>query len=81
MVKRRCVLYLAGYEAIGVGWYRLLKRELRTFSGTWNVTAAISDVDYDLESWDTRAATLLTALGHESPASSISTATPVKGAA
>src|SRR6188472_3195517 len=44
MVKRRCVFYLAGYDAIGVGWYRLFRRELRTFSSTWNVTTALSDL-------------------------------------
>lgn len=38
MVTRRHVFHLAGYDAIGPGWYQLFHRELHKFSKTWNVT-------------------------------------------
>jgi pimeloyl-ACP methyl ester carboxylesterase len=44
MVKRRHVFHLAGYDAIGIGWYRLFKRELQKFCGTWNVASTVSDI-------------------------------------
>ena len=43
MVKRRAVFHIAGYDPIGAAWYRLLKRELVTFTRTWNVRSAVSD--------------------------------------
>jgi hypothetical protein len=44
MVKRRHVFHLAGYDAIGIGWYRLFKRELLKFCSTWNVSSTVSDI-------------------------------------
>jgi pimeloyl-ACP methyl ester carboxylesterase len=44
MVKRRAVFHIAGYDPIGTAWYRLFKRELVTFTRTWNVRSAVSDL-------------------------------------
>src|SRR5262245_2640300 len=44
MIKRRHVLHLTGYDAIGEDWARFLNRELGVFSRTWNVSSTASDL-------------------------------------
>ena len=43
-VTRRRVYHVAGYDPIGTAWYRVFKRELGTFTRTWNVNSEISDL-------------------------------------
>jgi pimeloyl-ACP methyl ester carboxylesterase len=44
VVTRRRVYHVAGYDPIGAAWYRVFKRELVTFTRTWNVASEISDL-------------------------------------
>jgi pimeloyl-ACP methyl ester carboxylesterase len=47
MTKRRYVYHLCGYGPIGVGWYRVFKRELATFARTWNISSQVSEASPD----------------------------------
>lgn len=48
MVRRRHVLYIAGYDPQGVpGYYRLFRRELSRFSRLWPVIVSLSDPQID----------------------------------
>jgi hypothetical protein len=44
VVTRRRVFHVAGYDPIGAAWYRIFKREVVTFTRTWNVASETSDL-------------------------------------